>query len=214
MTRLTVRADSLTPSLWTAHVVELEFTSQLRWFEYEGIEQHFFSTVISLVSSLALLCKLDIIILTFVTGQSDILFEHAFFELKTLPLMLICIAAPYTHDPSISDDAEQEFCNRLLEHAVVALPSLRYLALGKVPKVRPSIRTRWRWRWWRVIRETERIEVREVPAWEGERVREYMRDADVDGADAFDGKSSSRCTSVNATDLARPSLEDRFEALR
>lgn len=176
------------PSLWTAHVVELEFTSQLRWFEYEGIEQDFSSTVISLVSSLALLCKLDITILTFATGQSDILFEHAFFELKTLPLMFLCIAAPYTHDPSTSEDAEQEHCKRLLEHAVVALPRLRYLALGQMPEGR---RVQTRWRWWRFIRDTERIEVREVPAWEGQRVREYMRDADVASADAFDGKSSS-----------------------
>lgn len=195
LTRLSVRADLLTLALWKAYVVELEFTSQLRWFEHKSIEDDFLSAVMSLVSSIALLCKLDIIILTFTTGQSDILFEHAFFELKTLPLMFVCIAAPYMHDPSISDDAEQELCNRLLEHAVVALPRLRYLALGQMPERR---RIRTRWRWWRFIRHIERIEVREVPAWEGERVREYMRDADGASADAFDGKSSSRFTFITA----------------
>lgn len=47
------------------------------------------------------------------------------------------------------------------------------------------------WSWWKVTQpddEDQPIEAREIPTWEGERVREYFREADRDAAEKFDGK--------------------------
>lgn len=45
------------------------------------------------------------------------------------------------------------------------------------------------WRWWRVLRDDDGtpVEIREIPCWEGERVRAYLRDGDREAAERFDG---------------------------
>lgn len=103
--------------------------------------------------------------------------------------MFLLISAPQSLDSSQSNLDEQRLYTRLLEHAVVALPNLRYVALGRIPldlAEEPGEHTEWRW--WRIIRTMGNVEVREVPAWEGERVRKYMHNADIARADNFDGK--------------------------
>ena len=89
------------------------------------------------------------------------------------------------------------------------------------------------WRWWRIERDAgwkarydhyvgqwddsnawdsdedekiARIEVRvkEIPAWEGERVRAYLRNADLHAAKAFDRKSLLAHTEPLGTQLTGP----------
>ncbi|EIW61200.1 uncharacterized protein TRAVEDRAFT_44021 [Trametes versicolor FP-101664 SS1] len=109
--------------------------------------------------------------------------------------MFLSIIACRTRKPKKQDIDDQILCARLLEAAVVALPNLRYVAFAQIPDdvLRSATREygqrQWpnaRWQWWRIIRGAEGIEVREVPTWEGERVRKYMRDADMAHADDFD----------------------------
>ena len=93
------------------------------------------------------------------------------------------------------EDAEE--CRQdLFQRAFKYLPSLRWIALA-------TLQRRWRdpilddyggdhapWRWWRVVRDNDGapMEVTEIPSWEGERVRTYLRAADRTAAEEFDGK--------------------------
>lgn len=138
--------------------------------------------------------------------------------------MFLSIIACPTHKPDERDIGDHILCKRLLEEAVVALPNLRYLALAQIPNNALLVRSwpreygqrQWpnaRWQWWRIIRDTKGIEVREIPTWEGDRVRNYMRDADMAHADHFDGKSPHTQSRTYSSRI-RSLLADRFEALR
>ena len=85
------------------------------------------------------------------------------------------------------EPARDEF----LQRASAYFPSLRYLALAT-----PNHSTRPAylgdgtpvWTWWHVHRDSvgASIEIREIPVWEGRRVREYLREADAEAVDGFD----------------------------
>ncbi|TFK82976.1 hypothetical protein K466DRAFT_603256 [Polyporus arcularius HHB13444] len=77
--------------------------------------------------------------------------------------------------------------DQFLEAVSNWFPSLRYIALADIPDgfdgnddEKPH--------WWRVLRDDEGspVEVREVPLWEGRRVRDYFLDADADTAAQFE----------------------------
>ena len=85
--------------------------------------------------------------------------------------------------------------NWLLQQAVVYFPTLRYIAFA----FREELTSDWRedyagnrtpWRWWKIQRDKEGSpeEIQEIPAWEGERVRTYLRNADADAMENFDGE--------------------------
>ncbi len=79
----------------------------------------------------------------------------------------------------------------------MGLPSLRYVALAE----RDEVSADWKedysgehapWRWWEVRRDgveyPVKIKVLEIPSWQGERIRKYLRDADAEVMDEFDGE--------------------------
>lgn len=113
-------------------------------------------------------------------------------------LTVLSIAAPSFPRPL--DDLRARF----FEHAALALPKLRYVALasrGRLPRDFSDLAgDRAPWRWWRIIRSAgQDVEFREIPAWEGERVRRYFRAANKESAERFDGKSPTRrqCASMS-----------------
>lgn len=98
------------------------------------------------------------------------------------------------------DDPELKHTRRrFIERVCTLIPSLCYLALGwrqplqelsHLIAVDDPIHTHQPWKWWRVVRDTEGspTKVKEIPAWEGKRVRKYLRDADTEAAREFDGE--------------------------
>ena len=89
--------------------------------------------------------------------------------------------------------------NEFLQRASAYFPSLRYLTLA-TPNLpaRPSNSIApipaypgdyvSVWTWWRVHRNNvgAPVEIREIPVWEGRRVRDFLRDVDAETADDFD----------------------------
>ena len=72
--------------------------------------------------------------------------------------------------------------------------SLRYIALAEVSEVALDWREDYtrngtHRRWWRIVRDDDGVprEVREIPEWEGERVRVYVENAKTEDIDRFDG---------------------------
>ena len=72
--------------------------------------------------------------------------------------------------------------------------SLRYIALAEVSEVALDWREDYTRngtyrRWWRIVRDDDGVprEVREIPEWEGERVRVYVENAKTEDIDCFDG---------------------------
>ena len=100
----------------------------------------------------------------------------------------------------VPDNSEEtaELRQELFDLAFKYLPSLRWIALG-APKCRMHLDLDVQdyagdnapWRWWRVTRDEDGtpVEVTEIPGWEGERIRAYLRAADATAADEFDGTS-------------------------
>ncbi|KAI0737795.1 hypothetical protein C8Q80DRAFT_1276216 [Daedaleopsis nitida] len=83
----------------------------------------------------------------------------------------------------------------LFECVVKNIPSLRYVALAEIrpPRIMQETDfagTRAPWRWWKIIREDgaegSTAKAVEIPAWEGERVRAFLRDANLEAAKNFD----------------------------
>ena len=78
-----------------------------------------------------------------------------------------------------------------LQRASAYFPSLRYLALAT-----PNHPTRPAypgdgtpvWTWWRVHRDSVGVpaEIKEIPVWEGRRVRDFLREADAEAVESFD----------------------------
>ncbi|TFK81472.1 hypothetical protein K466DRAFT_531743 [Polyporus arcularius HHB13444] len=74
------------------------------------------------------------------------------------------------------------------------MPALRYVALAEQDEVSADWKEDYSgdhapWRWWEVRRDRAgrgRDEVDEIPSWEGERIRVYLRDADAKAMDEFD----------------------------
>ena len=106
--------------------------------------------------------------------------------------------------------AQMHIPPEVFESVGAFVPSLRYIAFadrGTRPPEPTAIcdwaedmlyedhaGTRAPWRWWRLVRDDEDesvvVEAREIPAWEGERVRAFLRNASVETAQAFDGTCS------------------------
>lgn len=108
-------------------------------------------------------------------------------------MQVLSIAAPRAGGRSQNIALEEGLRTKLFEHASYGLPDLHYLALASPPHI-PQVFSdisgdRAPWRWWRIIRSGQDVEFREIPAWEGERVRKYFRDADRDKAKRFEGKT-------------------------
>ncbi|OJT10318.1 hypothetical protein TRAPUB_13186 [Trametes pubescens] len=112
--------------------------------------------------------------------------EHSPEAVGELPaLTVLSIAAPSSPGPL------DELRARFFEHAALALPKLRYVALASPRQIPQDFSDlagdRAPWRWWRIIRSAgQDVEFREIPAWEGERVRRYFRDANREKAERFD----------------------------
>ncbi|RPD64735.1 hypothetical protein L227DRAFT_607371 [Lentinus tigrinus ALCF2SS1-6] len=108
------------------------------------------------------------------------------------PLLCLSILAPAgpNHAPEDIEKNREAFLNRACQY----LPSLRYIALAESPESTTLpckddySGVAAPWRWWHVVRDEDGspIEIREIPGWEGERVRRYLRNADREGADHFD----------------------------
>ena len=79
--------------------------------------------------------------------------------------------------------------------------SLRYIALAEVSEVALDWREDYTRngtyrRWWRIVRDDDGVprEVREIPEWEGERVRVYVENAKTEDIDCFDGMAFTMST--------------------
>ena len=79
-----------------------------------------------------------------------------------------------------------------LQRASAYFPSLRYLALATPNRI--TTRTAYPgddtpvWTWWGVHRDSagDPVEIREIPVWEGRRVREFLREADAEAVEGLD----------------------------
>ncbi|KAI0705759.1 hypothetical protein C8T65DRAFT_740799 [Cerioporus squamosus] len=102
-----------------------------------------------------------------------------------LPLICLSIRAPSKIDHALWKVVYRR--DQFLEAVCNQFPSLRYIALADVPVDFEGDDDEKR-HWWRVIRDDEStlVEVREVPLWEGRRVRDYFLDADADTATQFE----------------------------
>ncbi|KAM5542457.1 hypothetical protein V8D89_003916 [Ganoderma adspersum] len=112
-----------------------------------------------------------------------------------VPLTCISIA---THELGIPWDSEgtwERVRSEFLQRASTYFPSLRYVALATphwpayiapIPAYPGDDVPVWTW--WRIHRVSEDapVEIREIPVWEGRRVREFLRDADAEAVDDFD----------------------------
>ncbi|KAI0658685.1 hypothetical protein C8Q70DRAFT_182249 [Cubamyces menziesii] len=160
LTGLFIRARRMVPSIWTSNIVN--DVTEIRWLEFESIEKDF-TTTITLFTRL------------FEEQSSDVS--------ECMPLMMLSIAAPRRRN-------DHSFSATFLINAAAALPNLRYIALADPKEVPTALMEdlsgdRAPWRWWRVIR-GERTELKEIPGWEGERVRRFFREASREKVDAFD----------------------------
>ncbi|KAI0684257.1 hypothetical protein C8T65DRAFT_836558 [Cerioporus squamosus] len=108
---------------------------------------------------------------------------------------LLCLSIVAAASPTQAPEEREQCRIEFLDHAFKSLPSLRYVALAEPPGERAGNLLRKEeyagnaapWRWWRVVRDEDGspVEVREIPGWEGERVRSYLRNADRKAADNF-----------------------------
>ncbi|RPD67535.1 hypothetical protein L226DRAFT_608687 [Lentinus tigrinus ALCF2SS1-7] len=122
------------------------------------------------------------------------LFSELFKPDAPIDLPLICLSILAPAAPNQAPEHIEEKRNVFLNHASLYLPSLRYVALAKSPasETLPCeddySEIAAPWRWWRVVRDENAcpIEIREIPGWEGERVRRYLCNADREGAEHFD----------------------------
>ncbi|KAI0774646.1 hypothetical protein BD413DRAFT_611668 [Trametes elegans] len=101
---------------------------------------------------------------------------------------------------------------------VAPVRTIRYIALGD-PEGIPSAHTEdlagdcAPWRWWSVVRhDAGPVEVREIPAWEGKRVRRYFRAADRARAESVEG--TPLLVVVAYDERRRMALLDDFAELR
>ena len=93
--------------------------------------------------------------------------------------------------------------DNFLRSAFARLPKLRYIAVAQLNA--KHLKETWSkdyagnrapWSWWKAVRDGRGtlLEIREIPAWEGERVREYVREADAEGMERFDGGCNCSCS--------------------
>ncbi|KAI0737788.1 hypothetical protein C8Q80DRAFT_1125240 [Daedaleopsis nitida] len=99
--------------------------------------------------------------------------------------------------PASAAARDMSECHRkFLERVTTRIHSLRYIGLAEVGARFISdwqddfSGTRALWRWWKVVHsgveDTVPVEVREISAWEGERVRSFLRNADITTVESFD----------------------------
>ncbi|OSC97912.1 hypothetical protein PYCCODRAFT_1439730 [Trametes coccinea BRFM310] len=162
---LSLRLPELTGEMWT---VVVDNTSRLRRLELETYAE-------GIVYLLAML--------------ADIFDQAADDDYdSTIPqISMLSIAALGRHEPQQFD----EVLTRFLGCLPTGLPTLRYVAIAAPPKISMNISDdlageRAPWRWWRIIRTDGEAETREIPAWEGERVRQFFRGADEVQANTFE----------------------------
>ena len=110
------------------------------------------------------------------------------------PLVALTVLAP----PATSEPLPDEQLATFLAAARENIPTLRYVAVAPFcERVQERLALfesectgeRAPWRWWRVVARDGAAAATEVPAWEGARVRAFLRDADLDAAQRFAGAS-------------------------
>ena len=113
------------------------------------------------------------------------------------PLMCLSILAPGSNLQSQNEGVDEETRDLFLRTVADCFPRLEYIALAaprwtNMQREDDHTGERGPWRWWRVIWSAAGIpeEIQKFPAWEGERVRDYLRCADVDAMDKFAGTLS------------------------
>ena len=118
---------------------------------------------------------------------------------------LICLSLLGDRSPEPENTEEANECRMaLFDRVVEHVPSLRYISLAEINMIQRQefdfAGTRAPWRWWKIVRnldedegagedneEETAVRVVEIPAWEGERVRAFLRNANLDTAGRFDG---------------------------
>ncbi|KAI0737794.1 hypothetical protein C8Q80DRAFT_1210952 [Daedaleopsis nitida] len=116
---------------------------------------------------------------------------------------LMCLSLLGARSPESEEEAN-EYRMALFDSVVEHVPSLRYIALAEISRILSKQEvdfagTRAPWRWWKIVRDSYKdegsgkddeegtsVRVVEIPAWEGERVRAFLRDADMEAAKNFD----------------------------
>ena len=115
-------------------------------------------------------------------------------------LVCLSILAPRREVDAHSVSADAVRCEALLRSAAARIPRLRYVALARYEAVELDsdrevdyARNAAPWRWWKIVRDSKGVPERivEIPAWEGERVREFVRAADGATMEAFGGKRTT-----------------------
>ncbi|CDO77236.1 hypothetical protein BN946_scf184747.g49 [Trametes cinnabarina] len=164
LTGLVLRIPVFMEEMWTNLT---ENASKLHRLELETYEMDLLSTITLLAS-----------IFEEQTDQED--------DEEQPPIIMLSVAGSRYYS---SSDLEEQLTG-LLKHASNAFPELQYIAVASTTiKMFPFKDLSGEgapWRWWRIPR-GDRTDIREIPAWEGERVRRYFREADRAQAENFNG---------------------------
>ncbi|KAM5542491.1 hypothetical protein V8D89_003950 [Ganoderma adspersum] len=116
-----------------------------------------------------------------------------------VPLTCISIATRELGLPWDSEETWERTRRDVLQGASRRFSALRYVAVAtphRPPHIAPTPAYPGDgipvWTWWRVHRDSvgAPVEIREIPVWEGRRVREFLRNADAQAMRDFDRASS------------------------
>ena len=110
--------------------------------------------------------------------------------------MCLSVLFPQRYPHAIAPSTCFRNYSELLRDASIRLPRLRYFALAwdKASVLDGTGKEDYAgdaapWVWWKIARDSRGTpeQITEIPAWEGERVREHMRAADEATMQAFEG---------------------------
>ncbi|PIL37708.1 hypothetical protein GSI_01402 [Ganoderma sinense ZZ0214-1] len=138
--------------------------------------------------------------------------RHATDSPADVPLTCISISTRELGVPWDSEESWEQARDDFLQAASTYFPSLRYVAVAtphrpahiapapSYPEDDVSV-----WTWWRIHRDTSDsvAEIREIPVWEGRRIREFLRDADAKTVDNLDQHEIERLRVVLGADFGR-----------
>ncbi|PIL37687.1 hypothetical protein GSI_01381 [Ganoderma sinense ZZ0214-1] len=119
-------------------------------------------------------------------------------SLARVPLTCISISTRELGIPWDSDGSWEQARNEFLRGASSCFPSLRYVAVAtphRPARIAPAPAYPGDdipvWTWWRVHRDSSDsvVEIKEIPVWEGRRVRKFLRDANARAMRDFGGRS-------------------------
>ncbi|OBZ72208.1 hypothetical protein A0H81_07425 [Grifola frondosa] len=128
--------------------------------------------------------------------------------LDMLPVVYLRINMPCQPFPRNSDDntfiSDEEIKLTLPDIIAKAIPTLRYFVLAVGQKGDPASSESFPlgdsvgqsvFSWWRITGDSSERTLTEIPPWEGERVRQFMLDADLESIVNFDWDGTSIATS-------------------